>query len=61
MDPVIIEAFAIGFVGAILFLAVDRFEQNKFLGNLLKVLVLVIGTMAILHKLAPPVLGLVLF
>jgi hypothetical protein len=61
MDPLFIEAFAIGFVGAILFLAVDRFEHNKFLGNLLKVLVLVIGTMAILHKLALPVLGLALF
>jgi hypothetical protein len=61
MDLVFIEAFAIGFVGAILFLAVDMFERNSLLANLLKVLVLVVGGMAILHKLAPPLLGVALF
>ena len=54
MDAVFIEAFVIGFVGAILFLAVDKFERNGSLAVLLKLLVLVVGGMAILHKLAPP-------
>jgi hypothetical protein len=53
MDRVFIEAFAIGFVGAILFLAVDMFERNSLLANLLRVLVLVVGGMAILHKWPP--------
>lgn len=61
MDPVFIEAFAVGFVGAILFLAVEMFERNSLLANLLKALLLIVGGMAILHKLAPPVLGLALF
>jgi hypothetical protein len=61
MDLVFIEAFVIGFVGAILFLAVDKFERNGSLAVLLKLLVLVVGGMAILHKLAPPLLGLTLF
>ena len=61
MDPVFIEAFVIGFVGAILFLAVDKFERNGSLAVLLKLLVLIVGGMAILHKLAPPLLGLTLF
>jgi hypothetical protein len=61
MGLVFIEAFGIGFTGAILFLAVDKFERNSLLANLLKVLVLIVGGMAILHKLAPPLLGLALF
>jgi hypothetical protein len=61
MDLVFVEAFAIGFIGAILFLAVDMFEYSSVLANLLKLLLLVVSGMAILHKLAPPLLGLTLF
>jgi hypothetical protein len=58
---VFIEALAIGFVAAILFLAVDMFERDSSVANLLKLLVLIVGAMAILHKLAPPLFGIGLF
>jgi hypothetical protein len=61
MNPIFIEALVIGFVGAILFVAVDAFERNSTAANLLKFLVLVIGGIAILHKLGPTLLGIALF
>jgi len=44
-----------------LFLAVDAFERNVAAANLLKFLVLVIGGIAVLHKLRPTMLGIALF
>jgi len=61
MTPVFIEALAIGFVGAILFVAVDALERNGSVANLLKFLLLVIGGIAVLHKLGPTLLGIALF
>ena len=49
----LIYSFAIGFVGAILFLLVDRYEKNTVAANLLKLVALVILSLAILHKLRP--------
>jgi hypothetical protein len=48
-----------GFVGAALFLFVDKYERDGTVANLLKFLVLVVGGIAILHKLKP--FGLALF
>ena len=53
MSPNVIYSFVIGFVGAILFLLVDRHEKNNVAANLLKLVVLVISSLAILHKLLP--------
>jgi len=61
MDLALIEALIIGFVGAVLFVAVDRFERNGPMANFLKFLVLVIGAVAVLHKLGPTLLGIALF
>jgi hypothetical protein len=61
MNPIFIEAFVIGIVGAILFLAVDKLERNGTVATLLKFLVLVVSGIVILHKLGPPLLGSALF
>jgi hypothetical protein len=61
MNPIFVETLAIGFVGAILFVGVDRFERNGQMANFLKFLVLVTGGAAILHKLGPALLGIELF
>jgi hypothetical protein len=61
MNLALIEALGIGFVGAVLFVAVDRFERNGQMANFLKFLVLVVGGAAILHKLGPALLGIELF
>ena len=55
-----IDAVIIGFVGAALFLFVDKYERDGSMANLLKLLVLVVGGVAILHKLQP-LLGIALF
>jgi hypothetical protein len=39
MNQIFIEALVIGFVGAILFVAVDRLEHNGSVANFLKLLV----------------------
>jgi hypothetical protein len=52
-------SFAIGFVGAILFVMVDKYELDGPMARLLKFLVLFVSGMAILHKLKP--WGLALF
>ena len=49
----------IGFVGAILFLLVDKYEPEGPLARLLKFLILFVAGVAILHKLQP--YGLALF
>jgi hypothetical protein len=54
-----VVSFAIGFVGAILFLLVDKFEPAGPMARLLKFLVLFVSSVAILHKLHP--YGLALF
>jgi hypothetical protein len=58
-EGLFIEVVVIGFVGAILFLVVDKFERSP-MANLLKFLILVVGGVAILHKLHP-LLGITLF
>ena len=52
-------SFAIGFVGAILFVLVDKYEPDGPMARLLKFLVLFVSGVAILHKLKP--WGLALF
>jgi hypothetical protein len=52
-------SFAIGFVGAILFLLVDKHEPRRPLARLLKFLVPFVSSVAILHKSQP--YGLALF
>jgi hypothetical protein len=46
-------SFIIGFVGAILFLLVDKYEPEGPMARLLKFLILFVGGIAILHKLHP--------
>ena len=60
MKPDIIDALIIGFIGAALFLFVDKYERDGSMANLLKLLVLVVGGAAILHKLLP-LFGIELF
>jgi hypothetical protein len=55
----VIYSFGIGFVGAILFLLVDKYEPEGPLARLLKFLILFVAGVAILHKLQP--CGLALF
>ena len=52
-------SFTIGFVGAILFLLVDKYQPVGPLARLLKFLILFVAGVAILHKLQP--YGLALF
>jgi hypothetical protein len=61
MSAIFIEAIVIGFLGTILFVAVDKFEPKNSVANFLKLLVLVVGAVAILHKLGPLLLGIPLF
>jgi hypothetical protein len=49
-------SFAIGFVGAILFVLVDKYEPDGPMARLLKFLVLFVSGVAILHKLKPAAL-----
>jgi hypothetical protein len=49
----VIYSFAIGFVGAILFLLVDKHEPDGPMARLLKFLILFVASVAILHKLQP--------
>ena len=44
-------SFTIGFVGAILFLLVDKYEPDGPMARLLKFLILFVAGVAILHKL----------
>jgi hypothetical protein len=60
MNLVFIDVTIIGFLGAILFLFVDKYERAGPMANLLKLLVLVAGGVAIIHKLQP-LLGFTLF
>ena len=46
-------SLTIGFVGAILFLLVDKYEPEGPLARLLKFLILFVAGVAILHKLQP--------
>ena len=55
----VLYSFAIGFVGAILFLLVDRYEPDGPMARLMKFLILFVAGVAILHKLRP--YGLSLF
>jgi hypothetical protein len=49
----VLYSFTIGFVGAILFLLVDKYEPEGPLARLLKFLILFVAGVAILHKLQP--------
>jgi transcriptional regulator with XRE-family HTH domain len=53
MVLLIIHLIAVNCLGAILFLAIDKYEHDPFVGNLLKLFVLTLGSLAILHKLLP--------
>jgi hypothetical protein len=55
----VLYSFTIGFVGAILFLLVDKYEPEGVLARLLKFLILFVAGVAILQKLQP--YGLALF
>ena len=55
----VLYSFTIGFVGAILFLLVDKYEPEGPLARLLKFLIPFVAGVAILHKLQPH--GLALF
>jgi hypothetical protein len=59
MYPDLFYMLTVGFVGAVLFLLVDKYEPDGMVANLLKFLVLVVSSVAILHRLQP--FGLVLF
>jgi hypothetical protein len=61
MNQIFIETLVIGFVGAILFVAIDRLERNGSVANFLKLLILIVGGAAILHKLGPALFGIELF
>jgi hypothetical protein len=54
-----IYSVIIGFVGAALVLFVDKFDPDVMMAKSLKFFLLVVGGVAILHKLQP--FGLVLF
>ena len=47
----VIYSFGIGFGGALLFLLVDRYENNKVVASLLRFMVLAVSGLAILHRL----------
>ena len=47
----VLYSFTIGFVGAILFLLVDKYEPEGPLARLLKFLILFVAGVAILHRL----------
>ena len=49
----VLYSFTIGFVGAILFLLVDKYEPEGPSARLLKFLILFVAGLAILHKLQP--------
>lgn len=49
----VLYSLTIGFVGAILFLLVDKYEPEGPLARLLKFLILFVAGVAILHKLQP--------
>ena len=53
-------AFTVAFVGATLFLLVDKYEREGPMAHLLKFLVLFVAGVAILHKLQP-MFGVLLF
>jgi hypothetical protein len=53
MNPDIIDALIIGFIGAALFLFVDKYEREGPMARLLKFLVLFLAGVAIVHKLQP--------
>ena len=55
----VLYSLTIGFVGAILFLLVDKYEPEGPLARLLKFLILFVAGVAILHKLLS--YGLALF
>jgi hypothetical protein len=59
MYPDLFYMFTVGFVDAVLFLLVDKYERDGMVANLLKFLVLVVSSVAILHRLQP--FGIVLF
>jgi hypothetical protein len=60
MKPDIIDTLIIGFIGAALFLFVDKYERDGPVARLLKFLVLFVAGVAIVHKLQP-MFGFALF
>jgi hypothetical protein len=60
MNSDLFYAFTIAFVGATLFLLIDKYEREGPMARLLKFLVLFVAGLAILHKLQP-LFGIELF
>lgn len=56
----VLEALLIGFLGAVLFLFVDRYEPNTSIVYVLKFLVLLWGGASVLHRVQP-LFGIALF
>jgi hypothetical protein len=48
----LLYSFTICFVGAVLFLIVDKFEPDRRYANVLKLLILAVGAAAIVSRLA---------
>jgi hypothetical protein len=49
----LIYAFAIAFISAVLFLAVDEFEPNRRYAFVLKFLIVGLGAVAVVRQLLP--------
>jgi hypothetical protein len=49
----LLQALAIGFVAAVLFVTVDKFEPNRLYACLFMFLIIALSTLAILNQLVP--------
>jgi hypothetical protein len=49
----LLQALAIGFGAAVLFVTVDKFESNRLYAYLFMFLIIALGTLAILNQMEP--------
>ena len=49
----LLQALAIGFVAAVLFVAVEKYEPNRLYAYLFMFLIIAVGTLAIVDQLSP--------
>ena len=47
------QALGIGFVAAVLFVTVEKFEPNRLFAYLIMFLIVALGTLAILNQMVP--------
>jgi hypothetical protein len=47
------QALGIGFVAAVLFVTVEKFEPNRLFAYLIMFLIIALGTLAILNQMVP--------